>query len=377
MSAEKKLTPYRLLAPSAGVKVSPFCLGAMTFGDVQPEIFGECSNETAFEILDYFYEQGGNFIDTANVYQKGASEELLGRWMKERGNRDEIVLATKYTSTLDFDAKVNVNNAGNSLKSMRVSVETSLKRLQTSYIDLLYVHWWDYTTSIPEMMQGLNDLVTSGKVLYLGISDTPAYIVTSANEYARANGLRPFSVYQGLWSASRRDFEREVIPMCLMEGMARCPWGTLGQGRFQTAAKYEEREKTGEGRKGKPTSPEDKAVSLILEKLADKRGVTLHAILLAYHLQKVPYVFPIVGARKVEHISSNLTALSITLTQEEVDEIESAYTFDYGFPHTFLSGSLFVTGKSRNATNSSQVQLLKSMAQPTVWVDAPKAIAPQ
>lgn len=377
MSAEKKLTPYRLLSPSAAVKVSPLCLGAMTFGDVQPEVFGECSNETAFAILDYFYDQGGNFIDTANVYQKGASEELIGRWMKERGNRDEIVLATKYTSTLDIDAKVNVNNAGNSLKSMRVSVETSLKRLQTSYIDLLYVHWWDYTTSIPEMMHGLNDLVASGKVNYLGISDTPAYVVTKANEYARAHGLRTFAVYQGYWSASCRDFEREIIPMCQLEGMGLCPWGTLGQGRFQTAAKFKEREQTHEGRKLEPITEVDKAASLVLEKLANKRGVNLYSILLAYHLQKTPYVFPIIGSRKVEHIETLLPCLTIALTEEEIEEIESAYPFDYGFPHTFLSGSMTTGSKNKTAKGPGDIFWLKAMAQPSIFVELPKPIIPK
>jgi aryl-alcohol dehydrogenase-like predicted oxidoreductase len=173
---------------------------------------GECSKETAFEILDYFFSQGGNFIDTANGYQEGQSEMWLGEWMAARENRDQIVLATKYSSPykLSKQGKIQSNYGGNGIKSLRISVEASLKKLQTSYIDLLYVHWWDYAVTIPELMHSLNDLVVAGKVMFLGISDTPAWVVTKANQYARDHGLRPFVVYQGLWNAAIRDFERDI-----------------------------------------------------------------------------------------------------------------------------------------------------------------------
>lgn len=136
--------------------------------------------------------------------------------MKERKNRDQIVLATKFTTAYRAgygDSEIIINSTGNGTKSLHLSLEASLKKLQTSYIDLLYVHWWDFTCSIPELMQSLNVMVAQGKVLYLGISDTPAWIVSKANEYARQNGLRQFSVYQGRWSAEHRDFERDIIPM--------------------------------------------------------------------------------------------------------------------------------------------------------------------
>lgn len=115
---------------------------------------------------------------------------------------------------------------------MRHSVESSLKRLQTDYIDLLYVHWWGYATIIPELMHSLNDLVSSGKINYLGVSDTPAWVVVKANQYARDHGLRQFVVYKGLWNAAKRDFERDIVPMCKYEGMGLVPWGALGQGQF-------------------------------------------------------------------------------------------------------------------------------------------------
>jgi aryl-alcohol dehydrogenase-like predicted oxidoreductase len=136
------------------------------------------------------------------------------------GNREEIVLATKYTSG-HGKPKIAVNNTGNSAKSLRVSVDASLRRLQTSYIDILYVHWWDYSTSIPEVCQSLNQLVLEGKVLYLAVSDTPAWVVSKFNQYARDHGMRQFVLYQGRWSAAERDFEREIIPMCMDEGMGK------------------------------------------------------------------------------------------------------------------------------------------------------------
>jgi aryl-alcohol dehydrogenase-like predicted oxidoreductase len=194
---KSRLAAYRQLAPQASVRVSPLCLGAMQFGDKDKQTYGEMTKETSFAILNEYYDAGGNFIDTANIYQHGQSEEWLAEWMATRGNRDEIVLATKYvnTSYLQSKDKILVNYGGTGSKSMKVAIDESLARLKTHYIDLYYVHYWDYTTSIPELMHSLNDLVVAGKVLYLGISDTPAWIVSKANEYARGHGLRPFVVF--------------------------------------------------------------------------------------------------------------------------------------------------------------------------------------
>ena len=148
--------------------------------------------------------------------------------MTERGCRDEMVVATKFTTGYKANKGTKLiqsNFGGNNAKGMRHSVDASLKKLQTDYIDLLWVHWWDYSTSIEEVMYYLNDLVVAGKVLYLGISDTPAWIVSKANEFARGHNLRPFVVYQGRWSAADRDFERDIIPMCKSEGLGICCWG--------------------------------------------------------------------------------------------------------------------------------------------------------
>ena len=184
-------------------------------------------------------------------------------------------------------------------------------KLQTTYIDLLYVHWWDYTTEIPELMHSLNDLVVSGKVLYLGISDTPAWIVSQANQYARDNGLRPFVVYQGMWNAGMRDFERDIIPMARQNGMGLIPYGVLGQGRFQTKEAYEERAKSGEGRNFIPLSDHDKHVSGILQEIAQKKGCELLQVALAYVAQKTTHVFPLVGQRKVSHLKGSIGGLAV------------------------------------------------------------------
>ena len=166
---------HRILSPSAGVRVSPLCLGTMNFGTAWNSFLGECDKQTSSEILDYFFDNGGNFIDTASNYQKQETETWIGEWMAARKNRDEMVVATKFTSAFASDSThIKSNHWGNHSKSLRVSLEASLKKLQTSYVDLLYVHFWDFTASIPELMQSLHHMVASGKVLYLGISDTPA-----------------------------------------------------------------------------------------------------------------------------------------------------------------------------------------------------------
>lgn len=297
---------------------------------------GECDKKTAFEMLDFFHSQGGNFIDTASNYQNEQSEQWIGEWLQERGVRDEMVIATKFTTSWrsyqGHEKIIQSNFGGNSAKSLHLSVRDSLKKLRTDYIDLLYVHWWDFTTSIPELMQSLNDLVRAGKVLYLGISDTPAWIVSKANEYARNHGLRQFVVYQGRWSAAQRDMERDIIPMCHAEGMGLAPWGALGGGHF----KSEEQRQSNEGRK-MGGSEAHVQVSKVLESVAKRKNTQITSVALAYVMHKSPYVFPIVGGRKVDHLKGNIAALGLALSDEDIEEIEGAVPFDPGFPLNFLS----------------------------------------
>lgn len=183
-------------------------------------------------------------------------------------------------------------------------------------------------------MQTLNTMVEQGKVLYLGVSDTPAWIVSKANEYARNHGLRQFVVYQGKWSAADRDFERDIIPMCASEGMGLAPWGALGGGNFKT---HEQREQSkGEGRQMGGPSENQMLVADALAKMAEKKKTALVSVALAYVMHKMPYVFPIVGGRKIEHLKGNIEALGLELTKEDIEEIEDAAPFDVGFPLNFL-----------------------------------------
>jgi aryl-alcohol dehydrogenase-like predicted oxidoreductase len=347
----------------------------MTFGSQQTEQYGEVSKETAFSILDHFKSHGGNFIDTANFYREGESELWLGEWMQSRQNRDEIVLATKFTQNYlpSTPGRILTNTGGNGVKSLRTSLEASLVKLQTSYIDILYLHWWDYTVTIPELMTNLNDLCSQGKILYLGISDTPAWIVSKANQYARDHNMRPFVVYQGFWNAGLRDLERDIIPMTQHEGMGLCPYGVLGQGRFQTQESYTSRQKSKEGRNLIPLSDHDKKIAAMLEIIAKSKDVPLLQVALAYIRHKAPHVFPIVGARTLAHIKGSIEALCVTLSDAEIKQIESSYEFDPGFPHTFLSGTLITGEAPRGAYGPNDIFLSKVLG--TVdWVEGPKPI---
>ncbi|KAI1116526.1 putative norsolorinic acid reductase [Nemania sp. NC0429] len=329
---------HRLLAPSASVRVSPLCFGGMGLGTAWSGIMGECTKETAFELLDAFYDLGGNFIDTANTYQAGQSEQWIGEWIKKHDCRAEIVLATKYTMSAVAHLPVQQSNyGGTGSKAMHTCIAESLKSLQTDYIDIYYVHAYDYATDIPELMQSLNTLVTQGKVLYLGISDTPAWFVVKANAYARQHGLRPFSVYQGRYSAQQRELERDIIPMCRHEGMAIQAFGVLGGGMFKPPG-------TGPTEGGRNVPPpllvgREEQVSAVLHRVAQRHGVPLTSVALAYALHKTPYLFPIVGGRKVEHLKANIEALRLELTQEDIDTIDQGYDFDIGFPHSLVSAT--------------------------------------
>lgn len=272
---------------------------------------------------------------------------------------ESILIVTPKQFTTGYKAgdksiKHQGNFTGNHSKSLHTSLRDSLKKLQTDYIDLLYVHWWDFTTSIPELMQSLNHAVSSGKVLYLGVSDTPAWVVSKANQYARDHGLRQFSVFQGRWSAADRDMEREILPMCQDEGMGIAPWGALGGGAFKT----EEQRQTGEGRGMRRIPESAKAASKVLEKIAKEKGTIMtsvvrialsHTLLpplrkleltdlqaMAYIMHKGPYIFPIVGGRKVDHLKGNIEALSLELSDEDMKAIDEAYDFKIGFPMDFM-----------------------------------------
>lgn len=324
----------------------------MSIGQACSEGMGTMDKEQSFKLLDAFVEAGGNFIDTANNYQHEESEKWIGEWMAERKNRDRLIIATKYTTDYRGHAvgKGNaVNHCGNHKRSLHVSVRDSLAKLGTDWIDILYLHWWDHTTSIEEVMDSLHILVQQGKVLYLGISDTPAWVVSAANTYARAQGKTQFSVYQGRWNVMRRDFEREIIPMARHFGMALAPWDVLGQGKLQSKAAVEERKKKGEtlrSMKGQEQTPEEERMSEALGKVASQHGIeSVTAVAIAYVMAKATNVFPIIGGRKIEHLHDNIKALSIKLTSEQIKELESVQPFDIGFPNNFIGSDPKETGQ--------------------------------
>ncbi|KAL0572260.1 putative aryl-alcohol dehydrogenase aad14 [Marasmius crinis-equi] len=340
-----KLGYLRTLSSRAGIHVSPLCLGAMSIGD-QWSGLGSMDKEASFKLLDAYYDMGGNFIDTSNNYQDETSEKFIGEWAEQRGIRDQLVIATKYSSNYKraaSDVVQKAQYAGNSIKSMYLSVEDSLKKLRTSYIDILYVHWWDWDTSVEEVMDGLHHLVAQRKVLYLGISDTPAWVVAQANTYAKCMGKTPFVIYQGLWNVKQRDLERDILPMARSFGLAIAPWGVVGQGKFRTEAENRRRAEQGEtGRKfysagGSGQSEDDIRVSAALEKVANELGAkNINAVAIAYVLQKTPYVFPMIGGRKIEHLVANLEALDIDLSDEHMKYLEGIVPLDVGFPYTMI-----------------------------------------
>ncbi|PPQ64465.1 hypothetical protein CVT24_008475 [Panaeolus cyanescens] len=344
--AKTSLGRYRLLSSRAGVHVSPLQLGAMNIGDKwHVHGMGSMNKESSFQLLDAYYESGGNFIDTANLYQDETSEEFIGEWAEQRGVRDQMFIATKYTG--DFtrardNVKQKIMYAGNSSKSLLLSVEASLKKLRTTYIDLLYVHLWDWDTSIEEVIHSLHSFVLQHKVLYLGISDAPAWVVSRANQYARDHALTPFVVYQGAWNILERSFEREIIPMARAEGMALAPWNVLAAGKLRTDEEEERRRQTGEGGRTafKPNwerNEKEKAVSKALEKIAAEVGAKhITSVAIAYVMHKAAYVFPIIGGRKVEHLLANIEALDISLSADQIKQLESVVPFDPGFPNTMI-----------------------------------------
>ncbi|KAM7210061.1 NADP-dependent oxidoreductase domain containing protein, partial [Rhypophila decipiens] len=364
-----ELGRLRILSSTAGIRVSPLALGGGSIGRKWANNYGYMDKEGAFKLLDAYYEAGGNFIDTANAYQAEKSETWIGEWISLCRNRDNLVLATKYSidyrlhSLSTSEKGRTANHGGNHRRSLHMSIRDSLKKLQTDYIDILYLHWWDYQSSVEEVMDSLDTLVKQGKVLYLGISDTPAWIVSMCNVYARDKGKTQFSVYSGRWSVMCRDFEREILPMCRFFGMALVPWGVLGGGKFQSKEDLEKKEKEGESLRGpaalgqgkKPLLTEvQRVVSEALEKVAKeekKTGVT--EVALAYVLHKaaqwgVYNVFPVIGGRKVEQFEANIRALGIELADEQMKYLESVKPFEIGFPHDFIGGDPNVVGEVTN-----------------------------
>ncbi len=316
---------YKLLGRS-GLRVSELALGAMTFGT---ETWGVDEAESR-RVYDRFREAGGNFIDTANVYSGGRSESFLGQFMG--ADRNRIVLATKYTGAT---RSRDVNAAGNSRKNMMDSVHASLERLGTDYIDLYWVHARDFNTPIDEVMRGLDDLVRQGKVLYVGVSDTPAWEVSRANTMADWRGWSPFVGLQIRYSLLDRAAERDLLPMARTLDLAVTPWDTLGSGVL--TGKYN-RDPAVEGRAALRGRVKDRDLAIAAEvvKVAEELGCSAAQVALAWIRQRSGVIVPLVGAKTVEQLEDNLGCLGVVLDDATVDRLDSASHIDLGFPHDFL-----------------------------------------
>jgi len=320
---------YKLLGRS-GLKVSELCLGAMGFGT---ENGWGADKETSFKIMETFANAGGNFIDTANIYKLGTSEKIIGEFISSR-DRDYWVIATKY-SLKDNETVTNVNGTGNNRKNMMRSVEQSLKRLQTDFIDVLYLHIWDDLTPIDEVLRATDDLIRQGKVNYAAISDTPAWIVSKGNTLAELMGWSQFVALQIEYSLLQRTPERDLIPMAKHFGMTLLPWAPLAGGAL--TGKYLRGETGRIKNESKRLNENSQRITKEVMKIAEKLGVQVSHVALKWTMQQPLSVIPIVGATKVAQLEENLKTVDVTLSQEDMDHLDEVSKIDLGFPGEFFA----------------------------------------
>jgi aryl-alcohol dehydrogenase-like predicted oxidoreductase len=334
---------YQLLGRS-GLRVSDLCLGTMTFGDDWG--WGAAKDESR-KIYDAYREAGGNFIDTANIYTNGSSEKLVGEFVA--GHREEVVVATKYTNAIvGFTGKpgTDANAGGNQRKNMVQAVEASLKRLGTDYIDLYWLHVWDQMTPAEEVMRAFDDLVRSGKVLYVGISDAPAWVVAKSNALAELRGWTRYVGLQIEYSLLERTVERELIPMAKDQQMTVLAWSPLRGGVLSgkylpenvSKSQAEGARMHGEMAKAFGGVPESShaAVREIVA-IGNELGVPAAQVALAWLRYRSVPVIPIIGARKLAQIEDNIRSLDVTLSAEQLQRLDHASAISLGFPHDFLA----------------------------------------
>ena len=331
---------YRLLGNS-GLRVSEAALGAMTFGEDWG--WGTAKDE-ARKVYDAFREAGGNFIDTANLYTNGASESFLGEFME--GHRQSVVLATKYTNAAPG---TDPNAAGNQRKNMVQAVEASLKRLQTEYIDLYWVHIWDQLTPVEEIMRGLDDLVRQGKVVYVGISDAPAWWIAQANTLAHLRGWSPFIGLQIEYNLIERTVERELIPMAKALNVGVTAWSPLAggvlTGKYHGQGSSDQKGEPGRmsGEMMKDFLPEQQRADRIVaavKTVADEVGRSLAQVALAWLRSRPVPVIPIIGARKLAQLQDNLASFDLTLSSDQVKTLDEASRIELGFPYDLYGKEL-------------------------------------
>lgn len=320
---------YRLLGKS-GLRVSEICLGTMTFGEDWG--FG-ASKEVCHHVFNEYVERGGNFIDTANVYTNGTSEKLVGEFIAE--DRGRFVVATKYTLSSRPD---DVNASGNHRKNLVQSIEKSLKRLGTDYIDLYWVHAWDHTTPVEEVMRALDDVVRAGKVLYVGVSDVPAWIASQANTLADLRGWSRFIGLQIEYSLIARTPERELLPMARAMDVGVTAWGAIGGGVL--SGKYGKGQDIDSKRvqaNQMRLSDRNLAIAAEVEKIAAEVESSPAQVAINWVRQQRGTVIPLIGVRTVTQLQDNLGALEFELSDDQMSRLEAVSHVDLGFPQDFLS----------------------------------------
>lgn len=322
---------YKLLGKS-GLRVSELSLGTMTFG----EEWGYGANrEESYKIFKKYLEANGNFIDTANRYTEGTSEKYIGEFVKETSTRNELVLASKYSL---FTQANKINDGGNHRKNMVQSLEGTLKRLQTDYLDVFYLHAWDFTTPEEEVLRGLDDLIRSGKVLYIAISDTPAWIVSKCNAIAELRGWSQFIALQVEYSLITRDAERDLIPMAKAGDIAITAWAPLAGGAL--TGKYLNNEQGRVKAESKRRSDRSNVIAQKVVDIAKDLNTSPGNVALKWMMQKHANVFPVIGTRKLEQLEDNLQSVNIVLTETQMKDLDSVSAIELGFPHDFLTGDV-------------------------------------
>lgn len=324
---------YKLFGGS-GLRVSEICLGAMTFGEDWG--FG-APKEECRRMFDEFADAGGNFIDTANMYTNGTSERFVGEFLGTE--RDRFVLATKYTLSMLAD---DPNAGGNHRKNLVRSLEASLSRLRTDYIDLYWLHAWDFMTPVEEVMRALDDVVRAGKVRYVGVSDTPAWIVSRANMLADLRGWTPFVGLQIEYSLIQRTVERDLTPMARALDLAVTAWGAIGGGVL--SGKYTGKPgkvKAADSRRQESNlwriSEKNLAIAREVGKVAREVRRSPSQVALNWVRQQKGIVIPILGVRTLDQLRDNLGCLEFTLDPGQVERLSRISAIELGFPYDFLA----------------------------------------
>ena len=319
----------------SGLRVSPLCLGAMTFGD---DLGWGTSVEESQQITDRYIELGGNFIDTANFYTRSHSEKIIGDHVgRHPARRDRLVIATKFSGNL---YPGDPNGGGSGRKSLINACENSLRRLQTDYIDLYWLHMWDANTPIEETMAALDDLVRAGKVRYIGVSDTPAWKIVEANLIARFRGWSQFVGLQIEYSLLQRSVEQELVPMASEFGLGITPWSPLKGGVL--SGKYTRRN-DGQHKADRgaliDSSLNEETYALIdeLELIAKAHETTVASVALAWVRAQPAVSSVIIGARRLSQLDDNLRAVDVELTAEELARLDILTRPTFGFPHDMLA----------------------------------------